>query len=107
MIFVIGLFPSIFLDRMKDSVSLAYNQYKNVSDQAIRFGDERGAQLLPTPRTSTRRSSRAPRGHPQGREATGRRRSSPGRRGTRAVALAMGETPEPRPGRSLNQGAAR
>jgi NADH-quinone oxidoreductase subunit M len=48
MIFVIGLFPSIFLDRMKDSVQLAHNQFKAVSDQAIRYGDERGAQLLGT-----------------------------------------------------------
>jgi NADH-quinone oxidoreductase subunit M len=46
MIFVIGLFPGVFLDRMKDSVSLAYNQFKSVSDQAILFGDERSAKIL-------------------------------------------------------------
>jgi NADH-quinone oxidoreductase subunit M len=46
MIFVIGLFPSVFLDRMKDSVSLAYNQFKSVSDQAILFSDERSAKIL-------------------------------------------------------------
>jgi NADH-quinone oxidoreductase subunit M len=47
MIFVIGLFPSIFLDRMRDSVQLTYNQFKTVSGQAILFADERDAKLLP------------------------------------------------------------
>lgn len=47
MIFVIGFFPSIFLDRMKDSVQLEYNQFKTVSEQAIRFSDENNAQMLP------------------------------------------------------------
>ena len=46
MVFVIGLFPSIFLDRTKDSVELAYNQFKAVSGQARTFGDERAAKLL-------------------------------------------------------------
>jgi NADH-quinone oxidoreductase subunit M len=46
MIFVIGLFPSIFLDRTKDSVQLAYDQFKAVSGQARTFGDERGAKML-------------------------------------------------------------
>lgn len=46
MIFVIGLFPSIFLDRMKDSVQVTYDQFKAVSGQARTFGDERGAKLL-------------------------------------------------------------
>jgi NADH-quinone oxidoreductase subunit M len=46
MVFVIGLFPNIFLDRMKDSVQLTYSQFKAVSDQAILFGDDRGAKLL-------------------------------------------------------------
>jgi NADH-quinone oxidoreductase subunit M len=45
MIFVIGLFPAIFLDRMKDSVQLAYDQFKAVSDQAQNFGGE-GAGIL-------------------------------------------------------------
>jgi len=47
MIFVIGLFPAIFLDRMKESVLLHHNQYKVVSGQAILFADERDAKLLP------------------------------------------------------------
>jgi NADH-quinone oxidoreductase subunit M len=47
MIFVIGFFPSIFLDRMKDAVQLEYNQFKTVSGQAILYGDEKNAQLLP------------------------------------------------------------
>jgi len=46
MIFVIGLFPSIFLDRMKDSVSLAYEQFKAVSGQAVLYSDERDAKIL-------------------------------------------------------------
>src|SRR5262249_27745398 len=47
MIFVIGLFPAIFLDRMKDSVNLAYEQFKTVSGQAILYSDERDAKILP------------------------------------------------------------
>jgi NADH-quinone oxidoreductase subunit M len=47
MIFVIGFFPSIFLDRMKDSVQLHHNQFKVVSGQAILFSDEHDAKLLP------------------------------------------------------------
>ena len=46
MIFVIGLFPGVFLDRMKDSVKLTYDQFKAVSGQARTFGDEHGAKLL-------------------------------------------------------------
>ncbi len=46
MIFVIGLFPGIFLDRMKDTVQLTYRQFKDASDQAIRFGDEHAAKRL-------------------------------------------------------------
>jgi NADH-quinone oxidoreductase subunit M len=48
LIFIIGLFPSILLDRTKDSVQLAYNQFKAVSGQAIRFGDDHDAKLLGT-----------------------------------------------------------
>jgi NADH-quinone oxidoreductase subunit M len=47
MIFVIGLFPGIFLDRMKESVLSTYNQFKVVSGQAILFADDRDAKLLP------------------------------------------------------------
>ncbi|TKD03283.1 complex I subunit 4 family protein [Polyangium fumosum] len=47
MIFVIGFFPAIFLDRMKESILLHHNQYKVVSGQAILFADERDAKLLP------------------------------------------------------------
>jgi NADH-quinone oxidoreductase subunit M len=46
-IFVIGLFPSIFLDRMKESILLQYEQFKVVSGQAILFSDDRDAKLLP------------------------------------------------------------
>jgi NADH-quinone oxidoreductase subunit M len=46
LIFVIGLFPSVFIDRMKDSVQLAHDQFRTVSGQARAFGDERGAKLL-------------------------------------------------------------
>jgi NADH-quinone oxidoreductase subunit M len=44
MIFVIGLFPSIFLDRMKDSVQMTYDQFKTLSGS--RALDEKGARLL-------------------------------------------------------------
>jgi NADH-quinone oxidoreductase subunit M len=45
LIFVIGLFPNVFLDRTKASVQLAYEQYKN---QVMRSsGDERASVLLP------------------------------------------------------------
>ncbi|MDI1434145.1 complex I subunit 4 family protein [Polyangium sorediatum] len=47
MIFVIGFFPAIFLDRMKESILLHHNQYKVVSGQAILFADDRDAKLLP------------------------------------------------------------
>jgi NADH-quinone oxidoreductase subunit M len=46
MIFVIGLFPSIFLDRMKPSIHLVYEQFRAVSGQARTFGDDRNAKLL-------------------------------------------------------------
>ena len=47
LVFVIGLFPSVFLDRMKESVAMAHEQFKTVSAQAILFADERNAKLLP------------------------------------------------------------
>jgi NADH-quinone oxidoreductase subunit M len=47
MIFVIGFFPSVFLDRIKESVQLHHNQFKVVSGQAILFADDRDAKLLP------------------------------------------------------------
>jgi NADH-quinone oxidoreductase subunit M len=47
MIFVIGLFPSIFLDRMKDSVSLAYSQFKAISEQEVAYGNGREARIVP------------------------------------------------------------
>lgn len=47
MIFVIGLFPNVFLDRMKDSVALAQAQFKFASGQAVLFSDEHAAKLLP------------------------------------------------------------
>ncbi|MCK6593211.1 MAG: NADH-quinone oxidoreductase subunit M, partial [Polyangiaceae bacterium] len=47
MIFVIGFFPNLFIDRMKEAINLHYNQFKTVSGQAILYADERGARLLP------------------------------------------------------------
>ena len=47
MIFVIGFFPNIFLDRMKEAINLQYNQFKTVSGQAILYADDYGARLLP------------------------------------------------------------
>jgi NADH-quinone oxidoreductase subunit M len=47
MIFVIGLFPSLFLDRMTESVKLAYDQFKTVSGQTVLYSDDRDAKMLP------------------------------------------------------------
>ncbi|MFO0761656.1 MAG: proton-conducting transporter membrane subunit, partial [Byssovorax sp.] len=47
MIFVIGLFPSIFLDRMKDAVQLSYSQFKTISGQAVLFSHDKDADLVP------------------------------------------------------------
>src|SRR5205085_6826209 len=47
MIFVIGLFPSIFLDRTKDAIQLSYNQFKTISGQAILFSSEKDTRLFP------------------------------------------------------------
>jgi NADH-quinone oxidoreductase subunit M len=47
LIFVIGLFPGIFLDRMKDSVQLTYRQFKDVSDTAVAEGNTHTHLLLP------------------------------------------------------------
>jgi NADH-quinone oxidoreductase subunit M len=47
MIFVIGFFPSIFLDRMRDGVKVAYDNFKEVSQQAVTFAHPRDAQILP------------------------------------------------------------
>jgi NADH-quinone oxidoreductase subunit M len=48
LIFVIGLFPGIFLDRMKDSVQLAYRQFKDVSALAVRQQNSRTTVLIPS-----------------------------------------------------------
>lgn len=53
MIFVIGFVPGLFLDRMKDSILLHYNQFKTVSGQAVLFSDEKDAKLLPEDKFST------------------------------------------------------
>jgi NADH-quinone oxidoreductase subunit M len=47
MIFVIGFFPNIFLDRMKAAIELHHNQFKFVSGQAVLFSDDRDAKILP------------------------------------------------------------
>ena len=48
MIFVIGFFPNVFLDRMKAAIELHHNQFKFVSGQAVLFSDDRDAKILPT-----------------------------------------------------------
>jgi NADH-quinone oxidoreductase subunit M len=73
MIFVIGLFPSIFLDRMKDSVQLSYNQFKTISGQAVLFSHEHDADLGPGGRLLPRvPQGRADDGEGQEREGRGR-----------------------------------
>jgi NADH-quinone oxidoreductase subunit M len=47
MIFVIGFFPGIFTDRMKDAIEMHHSQFKTVSGQAILYSDEKDAKLLP------------------------------------------------------------
>jgi len=46
MIFVIGFFPSIFTERMKEAVQLHHNQFKVVSGQAVALAHPTDAQLL-------------------------------------------------------------
>jgi NADH-quinone oxidoreductase subunit M len=46
MIFVIGLFPNVFLDRMKDSVQLAYEQFKAVAGAQSDPYEEQSIKLL-------------------------------------------------------------
>jgi NADH-quinone oxidoreductase subunit M len=50
LIFVIGLFPGIFLDRMKDAVDLTHRQFKDISDTAVAEGNTHAALLLPAER---------------------------------------------------------
>lgn len=47
MIFVIGFFPGVFLDRMKDAIDMQHAQFKTVSGQAILYSDQNDAKLLP------------------------------------------------------------
>lgn len=47
LVFVIGFFPSLFLDRMKDSVSLLSNHLRDVSGQLVSYTDEHQPKLLP------------------------------------------------------------
>jgi NADH-quinone oxidoreductase subunit M len=47
MIFVIGFFPGIFIDRMKDAIDMHHSQFKTVSGQAILYSDDKDAKLLP------------------------------------------------------------
>jgi NADH-quinone oxidoreductase subunit M len=47
MIFVIGLSPAPFLDRMKPSIDMFHNQFKTVSGQAVLYADDRAAKILP------------------------------------------------------------
>jgi NADH-quinone oxidoreductase subunit M len=96
MIFVIGLFPSVFLDRTKDSLSLVHEQFKAVSDQAVRFGDAHNTRLLPPDAFPNQVFFRgAP--EPEKKEDA------------QAAALTVGPQAAPHPGRvaALNEGAAR
>jgi NADH-quinone oxidoreductase subunit M len=52
MIFVIGLFPGIFLDRMKESVELTNRQFRDISDVVMGEGNTHSALLLPASRFS-------------------------------------------------------
>ena len=47
MIFIIGFFPGIFIDRMTDAIEMHHSQFKTVSGQAILYSDEKDAKLLP------------------------------------------------------------
>jgi NADH-quinone oxidoreductase subunit M len=47
LVFVIGFFPSLFLDRMKDSVSLLSNHLRDVSGQLVSYTDDHEPKLLP------------------------------------------------------------
>jgi NADH-quinone oxidoreductase subunit M len=50
MVFVIGFFPNLFLDRMKDSVMVSYRALRDVSAEVLsvqQMGPENDAKLLP------------------------------------------------------------
>ena len=47
LVFEIGFFPNLFLDRMKDSVNLVANHLRDVSGQLVSYTDEREPRLLP------------------------------------------------------------
>jgi len=47
MVFVIGFFPEIFLDRMRDAIRSSYSQFREVSAYVIQRGDDRDAKMVP------------------------------------------------------------
>jgi len=47
MIFVIGFFPNIFLDRMKPSIDLLNTHYRDVSGALVSFTDDKAAKMIP------------------------------------------------------------
>jgi NADH-quinone oxidoreductase subunit M len=70
MIFVIGLFPGVFLDRMKDSVQLTYRQFKEISDVAVSEGNTHSALLLPSEKFDAAFLKGAPESKPKDKEPT-------------------------------------
>jgi NADH-quinone oxidoreductase subunit M len=47
LVFVIGLFPNLFLDRMKASINMANQHYRDVSGALVQYTDEKDAKLVP------------------------------------------------------------
>jgi NADH-quinone oxidoreductase subunit M len=47
MIFLIGFFPNIFLDRMKPSIDLLNTHYRDVSGALVSYTDDKAAKMLP------------------------------------------------------------
>jgi hypothetical protein len=47
LVFVIGLFPNHFLDRMKASINLANQHYRDISGALVAYTDDNDAKMLP------------------------------------------------------------
>jgi NADH-quinone oxidoreductase subunit M len=47
MIFIIGFFPNVFLDRMKPSIDLLSSHYRDVSGALVGITDDKSAKMLP------------------------------------------------------------
>ncbi len=48
LVFIIGFFPSLFLDPMKPAINMANQHYRDVSGALVAYTDEKDAKLLPT-----------------------------------------------------------